>query len=318
MKNTVLIIAPEEDVHARAVQKRVETIFGARAIILDAADYPTRWQISFQADAGLTSQATVICPNGVEIQDKDLAGLWWRRLRRHRLPPEISDTRVRRFCFDEAESAFHAWAYCLGNRVINPLSAEQAADRKPLQLSHASLAGLSIPKTLVSNSPGHVRQFCAEQKGRVIFKVMTGTSWQFTETRVFLPEHMGLLKNLTYAPVIFQEEILATADIRVTIVDRSLFAISVHPQHPGAQLDWRLDMSAEIRPHQLPLKIQDSLLRLQSSLGLRFGAVDLRLTPEGEYVFLEVNPAGQWLFAEVHGDQPISRAMAAALLGRDD
>ena len=34
-------------------------------------------------------------------------------------------------------------------------------------------------------------------------------------------------------------------------------------------------------------------------LGLAFGAFDLRLTPEGEYVFLEVNPSGQFLFLEL-------------------
>jgi hypothetical protein len=33
-------------------------------------------------------------------------------------------------------------------------------------------------------------------------------------------------------------------------------------------------------------------------MGLIYGAIDMRLTPDGRYVFLEINPAGQWLFVE--------------------
>jgi hypothetical protein len=39
----------------------------------------------------------------------------------------------------------------------------------------------------------------------------------------------------------------------------------------------------------------------------------MRLTPEGEYVFLEVNPAGQFLYVEYAAGIPISKALAAHL-----
>jgi glutathione synthase/RimK-type ligase-like ATP-grasp enzyme len=45
-------------------------------------------------------------------------------------------------------------------------------------------------------------------------------------------------------------------------------------------------------------------------LGLEYGAIDLRKTPEGEYVFLEVNPAGQFLYVEKATGQPIAAALA--------
>jgi glutathione synthase/RimK-type ligase-like ATP-grasp enzyme len=48
-------------------------------------------------------------------------------------------------------------------------------------------------------------------------------------------------------------------------------------------------------------------------LGLEYGAIDLRLTPDGEYVFFEVNPAGQFLFVEHACGLPISAALAARL-----
>ena len=37
-----------------------------------------------------------------------------------------------------------------------------------------------------------------------------------------------------------------------------------------------------------------------ASLGLKFGCFDFIVTPDGEYVFLEVNEAGQFLWIEGH------------------
>ena len=52
-------------------------------------------------------------------------------------------------------------------------------------------------------------------------------------------------------------------------------------------------------------------------LGIVYGAIDLRRTPDGRHVFLEVNPAGQWLFVEQATGQPIAAAVAQALLAHD-
>ena len=48
-------------------------------------------------------------------------------------------------------------------------------------------------------------------------------------------------------------------------------------------------------------------------LGLIYGAIDLRLTADGRYVFLEINPAGQFLYVEQQTGQPIAAALAARL-----
>jgi D-alanine-D-alanine ligase-like ATP-grasp enzyme len=52
-------------------------------------------------------------------------------------------------------------------------------------------------------------------------------------------------------------------------------------------------------------------------LGLVYSAIDLRLTPEGEYVFLEINPSGQYLFIELLTQMPLSKHMANFLAGVD-
>ncbi len=49
------------------------------------------------------------------------------------------------------------------------------------------------------------------------------------------------------------------------------------------------------------------------ALGLVYGAIDMRLQPDGTYVFLEINPAGQFLFVESVTKQPIAHRLAMSL-----
>lgn len=51
------------------------------------------------------------------------------------------------------------------------------------------------------------------------------------------------------------------------------------------------------------------------SLGLGYGAIDMRLTPDGRYVFLEVKSCGAILYVERSSRQPITAALVAHLLG---
>ena len=46
---------------------------------------------------------------------------------------------------------------------------------------------------------------------------------------------------------------------------------------------------------------------------LRYGAIDLIETPDGEFVFLEVNPSGQWGWIADLGGLPIPEAVADML-----
>ena len=59
--------------------------------------------------------------------------------------------------------------------------------------------------------------------------------------------------------------------------------------------------------------VADRLKELMRLLGLTFGGIDLVLTPDGDYVFLEVNPSGQWLWLDDKLTLGISDAIASWL-----
>ncbi len=122
---------------------------------------------------------------------------------------------------------------------------------------------------------------------------------------------------LRSCPVIVQEQIPWRVELRVTVVGDQIFACEIHSQISNhARLDWRrYDTGATPHlVHELPGEIADRCVALTHRLGLRYGAVDLILTPDGRYVFLEINPNGQWLWIENLTGLPISQAVCDLLL----
>lgn len=68
--------------------------------------------------------------------------------------------------------------------------------------------------------------------------------------------------------------------------------------------------------HELPGHIEEKIDEMMRLLGLQFGAIDMILQPDGEYVFLEVNPQGEWGMLEKYLGFPISATIAEKLVNR--
>ncbi len=121
--------------------------------------------------------------------------------------------------------------------------------------------------------------------------------------------------------MIFQELVPAEVDLRITVVGEEVFAAAIHSQELAYPLDFRLFLETgpgvRMSPTELPRDVEEGLLRLLKSAGLRYGAIDMRRTPDGRHVFLEVNPAGQWRFVEEVTGQPITAALARLLTDLD-
>ncbi len=65
----------------------------------------------------------------------------------------------------------------------------------------------------------------------------------------------------------------------------------------------------------MPPEVEKGVRQLMAELGLFFGALDFAVTPDGRWVFFEVNPNGQWHWLAVRAGVPLVEAMADALQG---
>ena len=117
------------------------------------------------------------------------------------------------------------------------------------------------------------------------------------------------IDSLKYSPVIFQEYIEGK-DLRITYVGGDIFPAEVLITSTEANRDWRIEVNNTVIPSEISNLQTELIHKLMKSLRLDYGAIDVKLTDEGDMYFLEVNPWGQYLFVEIQTEQKISKAIA--------
>lgn len=309
------IVSSNDDVHALAVRQHLDSL-GAEHLLMDTSYFPTRVELTTtqQPATGWTGRWVV------EQLDHDLARLgamWWRRPQPFALHDAMTNGEDRAFAHGECAAMVAGLWDCLDAEWVNDPDRDEAASRKMRQLRLATEVGLRVPRTCMTNSPEKAREFIAAEPGEVVYKSFSATARTWRETRPVRRNDLELIDRVALAPVIFQEAIPPGVDVRVTITGDDLFAAEIRPGEAAYEYDFRVDQRPRIAPHELPARVEKRLLHMMQRFGLRYGAVDLRRAPDGDYVFLEINPAGQWLFVEVATGQPISRSLAAMLVRLD-
>jgi glutathione synthase/RimK-type ligase-like ATP-grasp enzyme len=221
----------------------------------------------------------------------------------------------RLFAANEAHEALTGLWQSMDAKWINDPSFDLIAQRKAYQLKVAQQVGLRIPATLMTNDPDEARKFVDARGYRdVVYKSFSSTEEEWRETRLLKEDELSLLDHVQHAPVIFQHYVEARYDLRITAVGDRLFPAAIHSQQTGYKVDCRIDIAAaKIEPVDLPEEVNVKLLALKQRLGLTYGAIDMRLTPSGDYIFFEINPAGQFMYIEAATGQPIACAMATEL-----
>jgi glutathione synthase/RimK-type ligase-like ATP-grasp enzyme len=309
---TVLIVSSLADPHARAVITALAEC-GAQVELLDLADYPGKLTLTL-AFGGGKRRFQLRRPGEGELDLEAVRAVWWRRPSAFVLPETLRDPAHRRLALSEASTAFHGAYESLNALWINPPARDAVASHKPYQLALAQGLGLEIPQTVMTSDPEEARAFWRECDGDVIYKQFIALPEAWSETRKLGEAETKVTDAaIRLAPVIFQRRVEAVADLRVTIIDDEVFAAAVDVRDLAYDVDVRMNLEAKHVAHDLPDDVAEQLRAMMRRLGLVYGAIDLRLTEDGRYVFLEINPAGQFLYVEQSTGQPITAALAARL-----
>ena len=305
----IVVISHTGDAHSNEVVARLLRR-KADVVLLDTSAFPRTVGISVRQGSGEDWHATAMV-DGRRRTLAEARTVWWRRPLPFQLHQGLNSQADRAFAYGECHAAITGLWSCLDARWMNDPERDQFASRKLVQLKRAAALGLRVPSTCVTNDPTTAAEFIAEQgEDRVIYKSFSATPESWRETRLLRTQERRLIDSVRFAPVIFQEFIPAQVDVRITIVGDQVFAAAIGSQQTRYPHDFRMDLeSARIDAHVLPEDVNRRLLELMASFGLAYGAVDMRLTPDGDYVFLEVNPSGQWLFIELRTKQAITDAL---------
>jgi glutathione synthase/RimK-type ligase-like ATP-grasp enzyme len=253
--------------------------------------------------------ATIRDIDGVDIVVRDLDLVWWRRLTGEpRLPDSLDDEAARDLVTRDCRATLVGLMLTeFRGRWISHPEATRLAENKLVQLQAARRAGLSLPRTLISQTPEIVRRFCRELEFRVVVKTVAGTPKTPIMTGALRPEMLVSDAAISVSPAIYQELLPGTRHLRVCCFGDELHAALLETE----QLDWRYPLDATAEPYEVDEPLAARLRAVLLALNLKMGIFDLKLRDDdGEPVWLEVNPQGQFLFLEEMCGLPLTDAFA--------
>ncbi|MFF5209348.1 ATP-grasp ribosomal peptide maturase [Streptosporangium sp. NPDC000396] len=310
----MLVITSAEDVTANIVIEALNER-QVQVVRIDPADIGAELVFSAVIGDGRGEWAGRLRTPSRDIALENVGAVYYRRPR----PYSARFTRLpaveQKFATTEAQYGLGGILNNLHGAVyVNHPAANSRADYKPAQLQTAAQLGLSVPLTLITNDVEQARRFAAEH-GPIIYKSFRGAPampdgyvsaiWTQRVTAQELDDSLSVTAHL------FQKEVRKTADARVTVIDRNVFASRITT--PDAALDWRSgDWEKLVHdPLDVPESIKNALYAYLDHFGLMFGCFDFALEAIGgrtseAWTFIECNPNGQW------GWLPDSDAMAHA------
>jgi hypothetical protein len=319
----ILILTDPLDAHAdRAIE-----ILKSRKINyfrFHTADFPSRSQLSCSYSAAGKPKYTLYVDREI-ISLNLIESVWYRRQFSAEPCLDLKHEDSIQYVKEECDQFLHdVWNALDCPWLPASNTVLKQAQFKASQLKLAAELGFELPPTLVTNHPDDVLEFYRQHDSRIVSK-LGSISFQSSTlgqtfiryTEVFSRRDVGYFSSIRYCPMIFQAYIPKRFELRITVVGQKVFATEIHSQMTNhTRHDWRrYDHNKMIYvPHTLPLIVENQCIKLVQSLGLCFGAIDMILTPDGRYVFLEINPNGQYLWIEDATGFPISEAICDFLI----
>ncbi len=312
----ILIVSNADDDHAQAVMQSLRRRTSVAVHLLDLSLFPKELHLCLDYDDGVDPIEGWFRSDQVEIPVSDCSVIWWRRPQPFSMHEELLEPSQLNFAHSECYEAVNGLWLTLPATWVNHPTRDDEAARKPYQLRVAREVGFEIPRTRITSDPAAAHQFVKELgSSRTIYKAFSATEQEWRETRVLREDEVGILDDVRFAPVIFQEYIPAQLDLRVTVIGEEIHTSAIHSADGAYKADYRMELNdAQVEAFTLPDRIQSLVRTYMRRLGLLYGAIDFRVTPEDRYVFLEINPSGQWLFMEQRTGAPMTEAFTSLLV----
>lgn len=314
-QETILVVTNRFDEHA----SRVIRVFNERGIPvfrLNTEDFPSEITLEWRG------KTWAIRYHGRTLTPEQILSCWYRRPSDATVHNEITDPVAQAFVRDECHYVLQGLYRCLPHiRWVSHPDALHGAQYKLQQLLLAQELGFRVPETLITNDPAVFRAFWDHHRGRVIVKIAgRGPASIPLNTTLFTSlvneEALKHADTIRFAPHLFQQYVDKQYEARVTIIGDKVFAVRIDSQtSERTRIDWRR-YDLEHTPHSmitLPPEVEERCREMVRRYGLNFGAIDLIFTPQGEWVFLEINPNGQWLWLEELTGLPMTEALVELL-----
>jgi hypothetical protein len=316
----LLVIGTSVDSHIDAVLQYIPS--NVEWFRLNVDHFPRRCELSISLANGEERPIITAHSEAGQFDLSHVRAVWFRRLGAPQLSPHIVNPAYRSFALGESEALISGLSYLLANaKWVSSYDAVIRARSKIYQLDVAQKCGLLIPTTLATNMPLAAERF-VKMLPRTLYKtvhspsIMEGEKHSLVFSHLMKETDLDMIDQIQLAPCQFQEYVDKRHELRITFTGDDLFPAVIDSQSSQyGTIDWRAALRGELQyAHTtLPDEVKQRLLQLLKELGLLYGAIDMIVTPTGEYVYLEVNPHGAWLWLEEALQLPIAASLAHTL-----
>jgi len=311
LKNKILIITNSKDLQGDCITKKLDLI-GVDYLRFNVDEYPLEidFQVGFNYERGLTAKIT---RNGNSITQEDVLSVLYfpsamSKMDRYNLTQFESQT-IKDFVVLENDALLNMSFSAFRDSfwLIEPNKVKTCNKLQDLILARE--LGLSVPNSLIVNHPEHQKKFLS-QNDNVVLKTMKGVLKKMDGETIstFAPVRRIFMEEVSFhIPMFLQVYIEKKYELRITIVGDQIFPCIIDSQKskdPRARIDWRIyDFdNVEYKECKLPKTIEQKCLAFMRERGLRYSAIDMIVTPEDDYVFLESNSHGIWHWVEMLTD----------------
>lgn len=188
-----------------------------------------------------------------------------------------------------------------GVPILNSLWGYRHHRSKPGADAALAAAGLPVPRGMATSDPATVEALL-EEVGEVVYKPVAGGG----RCRVLDPSILRSARpRLQVAPVYFQE-LVPGRNLRIYAIDERIVAAF---DIEANDVDFR-GAETVIRAIELDDEVAALAIEAAKVLGLRFSGSDIKATPDGRHVVLDVNPSP--MFAGI--DHSVGGAIAGAIV----
>jgi hypothetical protein len=319
----ILILTGPEDAHADHVIARLGDL-GASFIRFDPSLFPQSAAISVSySPSGLEEQVLIMANERIAMAE--VQSIWYRRPGSPVPHDDTGDAAAREYVALECAMVIHdLWSSLDGSWLPGRPAAVRRAEHKGLQLKLAGELGFELPPTLITSCPVDMLEFYRQHDGLIVSK-QAATAFPATIglgmvrfTELVTTRDLSHCNTISRCPTTFQAYVPKSVELRITVVGRRVFAAEIHSQATNhTRFDWRrydLEWTPHL-PHALPREVEQRCVALVDALDLQYGAIDMIVTPDGRYVFIEINPTGQYLWIEQEAGLPITDAICELLIG---
>jgi ATP-GRASP peptide maturase of grasp-with-spasm system len=262
---------------------------------------------------------------GEELMLSEISAYWYRRFE---LPLNIAvDEAVQSLTGDHLKQEKAALSYILHfllekvNRKIGSIFEKNI--NKLYCLYQAKAAGLAIPETHIITTKEDLNGLLPGQKAYVTKSVGDSTGFTYQGRHWFLyTEDITTGKSETperFFPSLLQEKIDKKYELRIFYLKGKFYTMAIFSQSDKqTAVDFRkynFGKPNRCVPYRLPETVSDKLKALMDNLGMDTGSVDMVVSKQGMYYFLEINPVGQFSFVSKLCNYQLERGIARELVG---